>query len=124
LTRRTDSAEFNDVTKIAVSEVSANVVRPLFEFGCIDLDGDAALATRKVVMVRFDHASAIETLTSVRHDDVHVVARGQFLQLRIDGGERYMATVSFDHGVKVLCADEALDLAQGANHLSALHGIS
>lgn len=112
------------MAKVPEPEVMPNVVRPLLEFWRIDLDGGTALATRKMVMVRFDDASAVETFAAVSHDDVDVAAGGQFLQLRVDGCQGNMAAVTLDQRVEVLGTHEALDLAQHPNYLSALDGVS
>jgi hypothetical protein len=111
------------VTKVAVAEVITNVVRPLLEFGRIDLDGGTALATRKVVVVRFDDAASVEALAAVGHDDVNVAAGGQLLQLRVDGCQSNVATLALNQRVQVLRANEALDLAQDTNYLAALDSI-
>ncbi len=99
------------MVKVPVPEMIPNLVRPLLEFGRVNLYGGAALATRKMMMVRFNDASSVETFAAIGHDDVDVAASGQFLQLRVHGGQGNMAPVTLDQRVEVLGAHEALDLA-------------
>jgi hypothetical protein len=112
------------VAKVTVAKALANVVRPLFEFGGVDLDRGATTAAREVVVVRVNDATSIETLAAVGHDDVDLAVLDQLFQLRVDRRERDSPAVSFDERMEFLGAHEALQLTEDANHLSSLHRIS
>ena len=112
------------MAKVAVAKALADVVRPLFEFRGVDLDRGATTATREVVVVRVNDATSIETLPAVGHDDVDLTVLDQLFELRVDRRECDSPAVSFDERMELLCAHEALQLAEDANDLSSLHRIS
>lgn len=112
------------MTEFSKAESLADVVGPLLEFRCVDLDGRAAEATRQVVVVGFHDATAIQTLAAVGHHDVDLAEMDQFLELGIDGRERNTTAVALNEGVKVLSTDETRYLAQDTDDFSALHGVS
>jgi hypothetical protein len=87
------------VTQVPEFETFADVVGPTFEVRRVDLDGRAALSTRKVMVVRFDDAAPVETLTAISHDHVDVAKLDQLLELGVDGRERDAAAVALDEGM-------------------------
>jgi hypothetical protein len=112
------------MSNVDVVKTFGDGARPVFQLGGIHLDGCAAHATRKVVVVRVVHAPPVERLAAVGHNDVDLVSIGEFLQLAVDGRESDLAAVAHNYFVQVLGADEALDSFQGVDDLTALGGIS
>jgi len=106
--------------KVVVAVARADLVRPIFEFGSVDLDRGAARATRQVMMMLVDDATSIERLSSIGHDEVNLLAGHEFLQQRVHGREGDLAAVAHDQGVELLGTDEALHPAERAENFSAL----
>jgi len=112
------------VTKIAVAEAVGEFSGPRFEFGRVHFNGRATTPTGEVVVVGVDHASPVEGLAAVGHDDIDLIGEREGLELGIDSRERDAATVSRDEGVQLLGADKALDAAKHADDFTALGCIS
>ena len=112
------------MANVAVVELLGNRVRPVFEFGCVDLDDGPAGPTGQMVVVRVDDAPAVETLAPVGHDHVDVTRFDESFQLRVHGGEGDLAAVLHNELVQILSADEASNPTKNANHFTALCGIS
>jgi hypothetical protein len=73
LTRRTNSIEFENVSKIAVRIAFGELMGPRFEFGRINFDRGATASTGEVMMMGVNDTSAIEALTAISHNDVDFV---------------------------------------------------
>ena len=112
------------MAQVAVTEALADLVGPLFEFGCVDFDGRPAVPTGQVVVVGVDHAASVETLSAVGHDDVDLATGDESFQLGVDRRERDLTTVTHDERVQVLGTDEALDPTQHPDYLTALGGVA
>jgi hypothetical protein len=67
------------VPQIAETVPLSNVVRPLLEFGRVDLHNGSASATSEVMMVHIDVTAPIETFASIRHNDVNFATFHKFL---------------------------------------------
>ena len=110
--------------EIAVAKLLAEPVGPGFEVGGVYLDRGAAVTTGQVVVVRVNDAAPIEALAPIGHHDVDLARRRERLQLGVDRRERDLAPVAGDEGVEFLRADEALEVTQGPDDLTALGGVA
>jgi len=112
------------VTKVVVSVAVRELAGPRFEFRRVHFYGRATASTSEVVVVGINHATSIEALATIGHDDVDFVRLCQGLELGVDGRERDAATVARDKCMEFLGANEALDAAEHAHNFSALGRIS
>ena len=112
------------MTKVVVSVAVGELASPRFEFRRVHFDGRATTSTSEVVVVGINHATSIEALTAIGHDDVDFVRPREGLELGVNGRERDAATVARDECVEFLGANEALDATEHAHNFTALGRIS
>ena len=94
---------------VAKTVLFGNLVGPGFDAAGVDLNGQTAFAADQVVMVR-GATSAIEQLTIGRLQRIGVTRVGQVGERTINRGQADGRTVSAQHLVQVLSADETLRL--------------
>jgi zinc/manganese transport system substrate-binding protein len=111
------------VAQVVVVEAFPDFASPLLQLRGVDLDRRPATSTGQMVVVGVDDAPAIEGLTAIGHHDVDLAARNQSLQLGVDRGERDLAAVSHDEGVKVLGTHETLHPTEDSDDFTTLGGI-